>query len=52
MMEKKLIQLGALAVKYINETGNNFELGEKIRESFYKIFDDEDKNKLPPVGKN
>lgn len=52
MIDKKLTHLGALVIKHIADTGNDAELGGKVRQSFLKLFNDEDKDKLPPAGKD
>tara|TARA_R110000824_G_scaffold34130_2_gene108898 strand:- start:265 stop:423 length:159 start_codon:yes stop_codon:yes gene_type:complete len=52
MIDKKLIQFGAMTIKHIADTGNDADLGAKVRQSFLKLFNDESKDKLPPVGKS
>ncbi len=44
-MKDKLLELSAQIIVHVNSIGNNFELGEKIREEYNRIFKSDEKSK-------
>ena len=43
-MNDKLLILAARVIVHLHSTGNNFELGEKVREEYNKIFKADEEN--------
>lgn len=43
-MEEKLLQLAAKTIVHINQTGNDYELGEKIRHEYNLLFNKNEQN--------